>query len=135
MAIKGKTIKQSIEIQARAHAVYRAFMDAKQHATFTGSQARIKDEIGSTFSLGDGYIKGKNIDLIPDKKIIQEWQADEAGWPKSHYSLITIELVETEHTTIINFKHSGIPTKCFNEISEGWNTYYWTPLKTYLEKK
>ena len=135
MAIKGKTLKQSIEIQASAHEVYQAYMNATQHAKFTGSTARIKDEVGTKFNLGDGYIKGTNVELIHDKKIVQEWQADDAGWPKTHFSRIIIDLVEEGENTILKFKHTGIPIKCYEEISEGWTTYYWEPLKTYLENK
>ncbi|MHA1648452.1 MAG: SRPBCC domain-containing protein [Promethearchaeota archaeon] len=100
---------------------------------FTESKARIKDEVGSKFSLGDGYIKGKNIELIPNEKIVQEWQADEAGWPKTHFSVITIDLVDKGDSTILNFKQTRVPSKCYEDIAEGWQTYYWKPLKLFLE--
>ena len=84
------TIKQSVTIKAKPHDVYEALMDAKKHAKFTGGKAVISREVGGKFNVFDGYAEGVNLELVPDKKIVQSWRADD--WPKGHYSKATFDL-------------------------------------------
>ena len=85
MVIKTKTIEQSVSIKASPQEVYEAFMDSKKHSKFTESKARISREIGGKFSIFEGDLEGKNLELIQDKKIVQSWRSNEEGWPKTHY--------------------------------------------------
>ena len=135
MVIKTKTIEQSILIKASPHDIYEAFMDSKKHSKFTESKAKISREIGGTFSVFEGDLGGKNIELIQDKKIVQSWRSNEEGWPKTHYSTITIELEAVEKGTILTFKQTEVPLSSYKSVKEGWNEYYWEPLKKMLEMK
>jgi len=135
MVIKTKTIEQSILIKASPHEVYEAFMDSKKHSKFTESKAKISREIGGKFTIFEGDLEGKNIELIPDKKIVQSWRSNEEGWPKTHYSTITIELESTENGTLLKFKQTEVPSTSFESVREGWDEYYWGPMKNMLEKK
>ncbi|MBI4426822.1 MAG: SRPBCC domain-containing protein [Candidatus Kerfeldbacteria bacterium] len=74
------------------HQVYELLMDEKQHASFSGGEASISQKVGGAFSTFDGWASGKNVELIPDKKIVQTWRADD--WPAGHYSTITIKLLK-----------------------------------------
>ncbi|MFW9827709.1 MAG: SRPBCC family protein [Candidatus Thorarchaeota archaeon] len=134
MVIKTKTIEQSILIKANPHEVYEAFMDSKKHSKFTESKATISREIGGKFSIFEGEIEGKNLELIQDKKIVQSWRSKEENWPKSHYSTITIDLESVENGTNLKFKQTEVPSTCYESVKEGWNDYYWEPLKGMLEK-
>ena len=135
MAIKTKTIKQSVLIKASPHEVYEAFMDSRKHSKFTESQAKISREIGGKFTIYEGDLEGKNLELIPDKKIVQSWRSNEEGWPKTHYSTITIELESVQSGTKLNFQQTGVPITSYESVKEGWDEYYWEPMKKMLEKK
>ncbi|MFX0106585.1 MAG: SRPBCC domain-containing protein [Candidatus Hodarchaeota archaeon] len=134
MTIKTETIEQSIKIKASPHEIYEAFMDSKKHSKFTESKAKISREIGGKFSIFEGDLEGKNLELIPDKKIVQSWRSNEEGWPKTHYSTITIELESVENGTLLIFKHTEVPLSSYKSVKEGWNEYYWEPLKNMFEK-
>ena len=82
--MKTKTIKQSVTFRAKPHDVYEALMDSDKHSRFTGGKAHISRQIGGKFSTFDGYSEGVNIELVPDKKIVQSWRAGD--WPEGHYS-------------------------------------------------
>jgi activator of HSP90 ATPase len=133
--MKTKTINQTIKIKADAHDVYEALMDSRKHSKFTGGAAEISREVGGSFSVFDGYASGTNIELIPDKKIVQSWKAEEEGWPENHLSRITIVLKEAKGVTTLDFTHGGVPEPNYEDISQGWKEYYWEPLKKMLEKK
>ena len=65
-----KTIKQIILIPATPEEVYDALIDEKKHAEFTGAKAKIDPKIGGKFTAWDGYIFGKNLELVKGKKIV-----------------------------------------------------------------
>jgi activator of HSP90 ATPase len=126
------TIKQVVIFKASPHDVYEALMDSQKHSAFTGSKAEISREIGGTFTAYDEYIFGKNIELIPDKKIVQDWRASD--WSKDYYSRVTFSLIPVHEGTRLDFTHANIPEGREGEYKQGWIDNYWEPLKKYLEK-
>ena len=132
--IKKKNIEQEIIIKSPPNEIYEAFMDAKKHSKFTESKAKVSREIGGSFSIFEGSLSGKNVELIQDKKIVQTWRGDGDNWPKGYYSTITLVLEPVDDGTLIKFSQTDIPEGAYESVKEGWNTYYWEPLKEMLEK-
>ena len=132
--IKIKSIEEEIVIMSTPHEIYEVFMDAKKHSKLTESIARVSREIGGSFSIYEGALSGKNIELIQDKKIVQTWRGDGENWPKRYYSTITLIFEPDDKGTLIKFTHVDIPEGAYESVKEGWDTYYWKPLKEMLEK-
>ena len=130
--MKIKTIRQSVTIKATPHEVYEALMDSRKHSKFTGAKASISRKIGGKFKAYGDYISGVNLDLVPDKKIIQSWRGSD--WPEGHYSRTTFSLKKVKSGTRLTFTHSGVPVKYYKDINQGWRDYYWKPMKEILEK-
>ncbi|MBM2832567.1 MAG: YndB domain-containing protein, partial [Dehalococcoidia bacterium] len=59
-------------------------MDSRKHAKFTGDSATISREIGGKFTAYGDYAEGINLELVPDKKVVQSWRGSD--WPEGHYS-------------------------------------------------
>jgi activator of HSP90 ATPase len=127
-----EVIKQTIVFKATPHEVYEALMDSKQHAAFTGGKANISREVGGTYSAYDDYIAGKNIELVPDKKIVQDWRA--VDWPEGYFSRITFEFTAVPEGTRMEFTHADLPEGTVDEFTQGWIENYWEPMKTFFEK-
>ncbi|MHB8104164.1 MAG: SRPBCC domain-containing protein [Dehalococcoidales bacterium] len=127
-----KTIKQTVIIKAKPHDVYEALMDAKKHAKFTGGKAVISREVGGKFKAFDGYAEGVNLELVPDKKIVQSWRADD--WPEGHYSKATFALKAVTGGTELTFTQTDLPEEFADDVAQGWRDYYWAPMKEMLEK-
>jgi activator of HSP90 ATPase len=123
----GRIIRQSATLHASPHAVYEALMDSRQHAKITGSPARISRKVGGAISAYGGYISGTNLELEPDRKIVQAWTASE--WPAGHLSRVTFRLTPVKAGTRIDFTHSGVPDRFFDDIKQGWIDNYWQPLR------
>jgi len=132
--IKKKSIEQEIIIKSSPHEIYEAFMDSKKHSKFTESKAKVSREIGGSFSIFESSLSGKNVELIQDKKIVQTWRGDGESWPKGYYSTITLILEPIDQGTLIKFTQIDIPEASYESVKEGWDTYYWEPLKEMLEK-
>jgi len=130
---KTKIIEQEILIKTTPHDIYEAFMDSKIHSKFTESKAKISREIGGKVSVFEGDLNGKNIELIPDKKIVQTWRSEGENWPKGYFSTITIVLEPIDSGTMIKFTHVDIPEGAYESVKDGWDSYYWEPLQELLE--
>lgn len=98
-----KTIVQKEIFNCTAEQFYNTFLDADLHSSFTESICFISSMVGQKFSIYDGYILGENVELIPNKKIIQTWLAVEDDWPSEHFSTVTFLLEEISGKTILNF--------------------------------
>lgn len=127
-----KTVKQSVTLGASSHDIYEALMDSAKHAQFTGGEAKINRKVGGKFTVFDGYSEGVNIELVPNKKIVQTWRAGD--WPEGHYSKVTFSLKEVESGTRLTFTQIGVPEEYYEDISQGWRDYYWAPMKKMLER-
>jgi activator of HSP90 ATPase len=102
-----KPIHQTVTFQASPHDVYEALMDSKKHAAFSGSPAQISREVGGEYMAYDWYITGTNLELVPDRKIVQTWRA--VDWPEDKFSTITFELSPVAGGTRLDFTHVDVP--------------------------
>jgi activator of HSP90 ATPase len=90
----------------------------------------ISRESGGTFTLFGGYVTGRQIDLIPDQRIVQAWRA--GSWDPGVYSIAKFDLVEQGSSTKIIFDHRGFPDGAAEHLAAGWNENYWEPLAKFL---
>ena len=126
-----ETISQKVTVPAKAIEVYEAFVDAKKQSAFTGSKATGQGKVGGKFTAWDGYISGKFLELEKGKKIVQEWVTTE--WPKGFPpSRLELTLREVRGGTEISMIHSNVPAKQAKDLREGWNEFYWKPIKDYF---
>lgn len=123
-----------VKVPASPEEVYEAFMNAKIHSEFTGSKATGKPIVGESFTAWDGYIFGKNLELQKGKKIVQEWKTTD--WPKGYDpSRFELTLKKTKEGTEITMIHSNVPKEQADELADGWNEFYWIPLKEHFSRK
>jgi activator of HSP90 ATPase len=130
--MKTRTIRQSVTFKATSHDVYEALMDSRKHAKFSGEKASMSRKVGGRFTAYGGYIEGVNLDLMPDKKIVQSWRGSD--WPDGQYSKVTFSFKRVKNGTRLTFTQSGVPEQYYKDINQGWRDYYWKKMKAMLEK-
>jgi len=128
--MKTGTIRQSVTFKAKPHDVYEALMDSRKHTKFTGEKASISRKVGGKFRCYGGYLEGVNLDLKPDKKIVQSWRGSD--WPAGHYSKVTYSFQKVKNGTRLTFTQSGVSEQFYKDINQGWRDYYWKKMKTML---
>ncbi len=128
-----KTIKQTVYFDASPHEVFELLMDSKKHAAFTGGKASISRAKNGKFEAYDGYIEGKNLDIVKDKRIVQEWRGSD--WEEGVYSKADFKLEKKGKGCNLTFTQTGIPDSQYEAIKQGWSDYYWNPMKEYLRNK
>jgi activator of HSP90 ATPase len=130
--MKTRTIRQQVTFKATPHELYELLMDEKKHGEFYGSKMTVSRKVGGKLISGDGYIDGVNLELVPDKKIVQSWHASD--WPEGVYSKAAWEFTPVAGGTRMLFTQSGVPEDQYESVSQGWRDYYWEPMKEALKK-
>jgi activator of HSP90 ATPase len=138
-----ESIHQEISFVASRERVYAALTDAAKfhQVTLAGAAVqsgmvkatqatRISREPGGPFSLFGGHILGRQIELIPGRRIVQAWRP--VDWQAGVYSIARFELLEQGSGTHLVFDHTGFPVGQAQHLAQGWRTNYWEPLAKIL---
>jgi activator of HSP90 ATPase len=124
------TFKVTARIPATAREVYDSWLDGERHARMTGGAATGYPTEGSTFTAWDGYISGRNLELVDGERILQSWRTTEFGEDDAS-SRIEITLRDVDGECEITLKHSGIPEDQ-PDYEQGWADHYFEPMASYF---
>jgi activator of HSP90 ATPase len=138
-----ESIHQETVFKASPAQVYEVLTDAAQFDKVSKLSAAMQSGMapatrptqinplpGGAFSLFGGYVTGRNIELIRNKRIVQAWRP--GSWPPGVYSIVKFELVAQDSSTKIVFDHTGFPPGTGQHLAEGWHDNYWNPLARFL---
>jgi activator of HSP90 ATPase len=125
--------KISKVIPASPAEIYKAWLSSKGHSAMTGSAAKVTGKVGGKFSAWDGYIFGRTLELEPDRRIVQAWRTSEFpdDAPDSHLDVL---LEKTKTGTKVTFTHTQIPKGQADSYKQGWDDFYFKPMKDYFKK-
>jgi len=129
-ADKSIVIHQEIDLNASPQKVYEALLDSKQFTEFSARAAEINREVGGAFSLFKGHIIGRNLELVPNQRIVQGWRV--VTWPEGAYSIARFDLKPQGSGTHVVFDHIGFPEGLHDDLAQGWEENYWSLLKKYF---
>ncbi len=127
-----KSLKQSINIKAPLEKVWDALVNSKTIEGWgAGPDAVMDDQVGTEFELWGGSIRGKNVEVTENARLVQEWM--ESDWKEPsrvEFSLYS----KDDKTTKLDLDQTGIPDDKYEDIKQGWQDYYLGEIKKYLEK-
>ena len=118
------------DLKASPQRVYEALLESKLFAAFSGAPAEIDPKAGGAFSLFAGQIAGRNVELVPNQRIVQAWRP--THWDPGIYSIVKFELKprDTESTLVLD--HTGFPEGLYEHLDEGWRMHYLDTLHKYF---
>ena len=112
--------------------VFDTWLDSEGHAAMIGSPATANGEVGGEFTAHDGYITGKNLELVPGNLIRQSWRTQEFD-ESDLDSELEITLAPEGTGTRLTLKHSNLPDHGMR-YKQGWAEHYFEPMKAYFTK-
>jgi activator of HSP90 ATPase len=127
----GTKIHQEVDFQVPPSRIYEVLLDAKQFTKVTGHPAEIQPQAGGSLKMFGGLIEGRNIELDPNRRIVQAWR--EASWPPGNYTLVKLNLLPRGSGTHLVFDQTGIAEPDWGHLNEGWPIRYWEPLRKYFK--
>ena len=112
--------------------LYDMYLDANTHAAFTGQPTVIEPTPGALFSAFDGVLTGRMLHLEPKRLIVQTWRS--TNFPADAIdSVLVLSFCPEAGGARIELVRVNVPEEDFSGVSQGWEKFYWTPWKTYLE--
>jgi activator of HSP90 ATPase len=127
---KRTALHQEVDLKAGPQRIYEILLDSKQFAAFSGMGAEIDPKAGGAFKTFGVLIEGRNIELLPNQRIVQAWRP--THWDPGDYSIVRFELKPKGSGTLLVLDHYGFPEGDYDHLYEGWPLRYWEPLKKYL---
>jgi activator of HSP90 ATPase len=135
----GIIIHQEITFKVSPQRVYEALLSSKQFSdctkksfgNFTAMSAHIDSTVGGGFSVFDGHIIGRFLELLPNQRIVAAWRV--IDWPAGSYSIARFEFKTRGSGTLLIFDHIGFPEGLKEHLSIGWQQHYWDALTKYFE--
>lgn len=124
------SLHQQIEIPVAPAKLLDAILNEKQFSSLTGFGATIDATEGGAFTVFDGLVKGRNIEIVPGTRLVQAWRP--ASWLDGVYSLVRLDLSATESGSIVVLDQTGFPEGNYDQLALGWYLHYWEPLKRYF---
>jgi len=124
------SLHQEVSFKATPQRIYEALLDGKQFAAITGLAAEIDPKAGGAFSMFGGLIVGRNVELIPNARIVQAWRP--THWDAGVYSIVRFALRPQNSETQLVLDHTGFPEGEFDNLNTGWKPRYWEPLRKAL---
>jgi activator of HSP90 ATPase len=121
------SLHDEITLKTSPQRIYELLLNSKQFSALTGAPAEIDPQAGGAFSTFGKLIEGRNIELVPNQRIVQAWRP--AAWEPGLYSIVRFELKPQNSETTIVLDHTGFPEGDFAHLEWGWNSHYWQPLK------
>ena len=92
------TIKQVYEINGSIDEVFDSLVNPDIIEIWSGDEAKMGSGVGDSFSLWSGQMFGKNIEVVRNKKLVQEWNYE--NWEKSSKVTLTLK-PKGKHAEII----------------------------------
>ena len=127
------TITLTTTIPASPQAIYEAWLDSKKHGDMTGGDASIDGRVGGLFSAWGDYIEGTTRELVANQRIVQEWRTSEFP-PNAPDSSVEIRLEAVGGSCKLTLKHTGLPSGDGPKYKQGWEDYYFKPMKEYFAR-
>ncbi|CAI9715076.1 of 90 kDa heat shock ATPase homolog 1-like [Octopus vulgaris] len=121
------TLKTHEEFVCSAADLYRVFTVPELMSAFSGGDVVCKVEDLGEFSLYSGFVTGRFIETVPNKKIVQKWRLK--NWPTDHFSHVTLEFEEKGDSTMLHLTQTGIPQKEYEYTQDGWAQNYWARIR------
>jgi len=137
-----EAIHQEVVFKAVPQRIYDALTDASlfqkveslsgamKSVDINSHPAVISRDPGGAFSLFGGYIVGRQIELVPNQRIVEAWRT--MSWAPGLYSIARFELAAEGSSTRLVFDHAGFPTGTAEHLAAGWKSNYWEPLEKFL---
>ena len=121
-------------VAAEPQRVFSAWLDAKEHAAFTGGgEAIVEPWSGGRFTAWEGYIHGILLGVDPGKRIVQTWRTSEFP-PEYRDSRVVVEFEAARGGTRVRIRHGELPPSQVKKYEKGWMEHYLKPLARYFAK-
>ena len=114
--------------------LYNIYKNAKEHSASVGVIAKIQNKQGAKFTAHNGYVTGKNLQLIKEKLIVQSWRASDWSKPDVESTFI-LRLEQMRHDSTITVVHAMLRINILQALRKAGRLLLETWKKYFAEKQ
>ncbi|MBI4790271.1 MAG: SRPBCC domain-containing protein [Chloroflexi bacterium] len=126
------TIKQTYLIAAPREDVWQALTDPAVIRKWSGADCEFPVAVVAPYSLWDGEIVGRVLEMEPPRWLVQTWQPSD--WTRAD-SAVSFTLTAVGKGTRVDLVHVNVEEWDYDGTSEGWDIYYVGAIKKLLEAR
>ncbi len=113
-----RNIIMAASLPAESDKLFDMYLDAAEHAAFTGLPVTLEPHAGGAFSAFDGMLSGKILHIEPKTLIVQTWRS--ANWALTAMdSVLTLSFWPAPDGARIELVHVNVPEEDFAGVSQG----------------
>jgi activator of HSP90 ATPase len=106
--------------------VYDVLADAQALSALSGMDGQSAPCAGDEFTAFNGYVVGRQIELVPGERIVQAWRFP--VWAPGTYSIVRFSLIPQQGQTRLVIDQDGEPADWHDHIQKNWSTFYLDPI-------
>jgi activator of HSP90 ATPase len=126
-----KNLVLSATFAAPPERLFDMYLDAREHAAFTGQPVTVEPRAGAAFSAFSGALSGKILHVEPKRLVVQTWRS--VKWPADAIdSVLTLSFWPQDGGAHIELVQVNVADEDFADVTQGWERFYWTPWRAYL---
>ncbi|HEX3727946.1 MAG TPA: SRPBCC domain-containing protein [Pirellulales bacterium] len=118
-------------IDAAPERLFEMYLDSASHAAFTGQPVTVEPRAGGAFRAFDGVLSGTILHVEPKRLIVQTWRSKNFP-PAARDSVLMLSFLSQQDGARIEVAQIDVPEEDLAGVSEGWEKFYWMPLRAYL---
>jgi len=117
-----------------AKMLFEMYMDPAIHEAITGGLVTIAADTGAEFRAFDGVITGQILVVVAPTLIVQSWRST-VFHIDDQDSTVILSFTPEGREGRIDLVHLDVPEHDYMGVTEGWEKYYWTPWRRYLQSR
>jgi len=126
-------IYQTVTLPACAEALFDMYMDPARHAAITGQPVVIGEDRGAEFRAFGDMLSGTMLQVVRPRLIVQSWRSAIFN-AEDRDSTLILSFADRDGSGCIDLVHLDVPDHDYDGVTEGWEKFYWTPWREYLER-
>jgi activator of HSP90 ATPase len=117
-----KPIHLEATFQASPERVYELLINGAKFGDVTGKPGKGGGSEGAYFSLFGDWLQGRQIELVPNQRIVQAWRF--MDWDPGVYSFVRFTLIPEGSGTKLVLDQEGVPAAFHEHVSTNWKPFY-----------
>ena len=129
-----RIVKQTVTLPARAEKLYAMYLSPRGHGAITGGKVAIGSRPGAGFRAFGGALRGRMLQTIRGRLIVQSWRSTAFKKTDADSTLI-LRFSPKGRSGRIDLVHVNVPDHDYSGVNKGWKKYYWKPWRKVLARR
>jgi activator of HSP90 ATPase len=123
-------IHHELTINAPPHSIYELLTSGEKFGQVTGQPGKGGGGTGVAFTLFNGWLEGRQVELVPNEMISQAWRFQD--WGPGVYSMVRFQLKPEGKGTKLILDQDGVPAEFHEHVKTNWEGFYFAPFKKHF---